>query len=128
MSPNPIKTMNKPITELAQQYVDLSNQHGLDQVFPLFEDQATYSSSQFGAFEGIDAIKDMMTGFFTKFPDVHWDVETYTPETDDTVVFDFIMKATDLETGNKVTRQGRERIRFSDTSLIIHIEVEVITT
>jgi predicted ester cyclase len=120
--------MNKPITELAQQYVDLSNQHGLDQVFPLFEDQATYSSSQFGAFEGIDAIKDMMTGFFTKFPDVHWDVETYTPETDDTVVFDFIMKATDLETGNKVTRQGRERIRFSDTSLIIHIEVEVITT
>ena len=62
--------LNQPITNLAQQYVERSNRHILDDVFPLFEVHATYHSSQFGALEGIESIKKMMTGFFIKFPDL----------------------------------------------------------
>ncbi len=119
--------LNQPIANLAQQYVERSNRHILDDVFPLFEVHATYHSSQFGALEGMESIKKMMTGFFIKFPDVHWAVETYTPESDDTVVFDFVMKGTDRETGNKIERHGRERIRFSEAGFIVHVEVEVLT-
>ncbi|MDP7236409.1 MAG: nuclear transport factor 2 family protein [Candidatus Latescibacteria bacterium] len=115
------------ITNLAQQYVERSNRHILDDVFPLFEVHATYHTSQFGAFEGIESIKKMMSGFFMKFPDVHWAVETYTPESDDTVVFNFVMKGTDRETGNKIERHGRESIRFSEAGFIVYVEVDVLT-
>ena len=115
------------ITNLAQQYVERSNRHILDDVFPLFEVHATYHTSQFGAFEGIESIKKMMSGFFMKFPDVHWAVETYTLESDDTVVFNFVMKGTDRETGNKIERHGRERIRFSEAGFIVYVEVDVLT-
>ena len=111
--------------DLAKLYVERSNRHVLDEVFPMFDSEATYRSSQFGMFEGLDQIRDMMTGFFTTFPDVHGTVDAYCAESDDTASFEFTMRASNAETGQAVERRGLETITFTDEGLIRHIEVEV---
>ena len=112
-------------TDLARLYVEQSNRHVLDDVFPLFDPEATYRSSQFGLFEGLDQIRDMMTGFFATFPDVHWTVDDYRAESDDSASFEFTMQASHAETGQPVERRGLETITFTEEGLIRHIEVEV---
>ena len=112
---------------LARQYLDLSNAHDLDHIFPMFDKDATYHSSQYGGQEGIARIQEMMKGFFTRFPDVNWQVDTYTPEGDNGVVFLFAMQGTNQESGEKVERHGRETIQFNDDGLITHIEVEALS-
>jgi len=111
--------------DLARQYVERSNRHVLDDVFPLFDPAATYRSSQFGLFEGLDQIRDMMTGFFATFPDVHWTVNAYRADSDDTASFEFTMRASHAETGKPVERRGVETITFTEKGLIRHVEVEV---
>ena len=110
---------------LARLYVERSNRHELDDVFPMFDANATYRSSQFGLFEGLDQIREMMTGFFTTFPDVHWTVDDYRANSEDTASFEFTMRATNAETGQTVARRGLETIAFTDEGLIRHVEVEV---
>lgn len=111
---------------LARQYVERSNRHVLDEVFPLFDPEATYRSSQFGLFEGLEQIREMMTGFFTTFPDVHWTVDDYRADSDDTASFEFTMRASHAETGQPVERRGLETITFTQEGLIRHVEVEVV--
>ncbi len=111
--------------DLARLYVKRSNRHVLDEVFSLFDPAATYRSSQFGLFEGLDQIRDMMTGFFTTFPDVHWTVNDYRADSDDTVSFEFTMRASHAETGQPVERRGLETITLTKEGLIRHVEVEV---
>ncbi len=111
--------------DLAKLYVERSNRHLLDEVFPMFDPEATYRSSQFGLFEGLDQIREMMAGFFATFPDVHWTVDAYRADSDDTVSFEFTMKASNAETGQPVERRGLETISFTENGLIRHIEVEV---
>ncbi len=111
--------------DLARLYVERSNRHELDVVFPMFDANATYRSSQFGLFEGLDQIREMMTGFFTNFPDVHWTVDDYRADSDDTASFDFTMRATNAETGQAVARRGLETITFTSDGRIRHVEVEV---
>ncbi len=115
----------REVTDLARLYVERSNRHVLDEVFPMFDPKATYRSSQFGLFEGLDKIRDMMTGFFTTFPDVHWTVDVYRADSADTVSFEFAMRATNAGTGQPVARRGLETITFTEEGLIRHIEVEV---
>ena len=112
--------------DLARLYVERSNRHELDDVFPMFDPDATYRSSQFGLFEGLDRIREMMTGFFAAFPDVHWEVDAYRADSDDTASFEFTMRATNAETGQAVARRGLETITFTDEGRIRHVEVEVI--
>ena len=112
--------------DLAKQYVERSNSHALDDVFPMFDPDATYRSSQFGIFEGLNQIREMISGFFTTFPDVHWTLDTCRAVSDDTATFEFTMRATHAETGQAVERRGLETISFSEAGLIRHIEVEVI--
>ena len=114
--------------DLARLYVERSNRHELDDVFPMFDPDATYRSSQFGDFAGLDRIREMMSGFFTTYPDVHWTVDAYQADSDDTASFEFTMRANHAETGQSVERGGRETIRFTEDGLIRHIEVEVIQT
>ncbi len=113
------------VADLARLYVERSNRHVLDEVLPMFDPEATYRSSQFGLFEGLDQIRDMMTGFFNSFPDVHWTVDAYRADSADTVSFAFAMRATNAETGQPVERRGLETITFTEEGLIRHIEVEV---
>ena len=111
--------------DLARMYVERSNRHDLDNVFPMFDPGATYRSSQFGLFEGLEQIREMMSGFFSTFPDVHWTVEEYGAKSDDTAFFEFTMRASHADTGQSVERQGLETITFTDDGRISHIEVEV---
>ncbi len=111
--------------ELARQYVEKSNCHVLDEVFPMFDSDATYRSSQFGLFKGLDQIREMMAGFFATFPDVHWTVDKYRSVSDDTASFEFTMRASNGDTGQSVERRGLETIIFTDEGRIRHIEVEV---
>lgn len=112
----------------AERYLALSNAHALEDIFAMFEPGATYRSSQFGAFAGIETIKEMMTSFFTRFPDTHWEVGEYVPTDDHAVEFDFIMRAHEKDSGEAVERHGRERIEFSPGGRIRHIEVSVTQT
>ncbi|MDH5552302.1 MAG: nuclear transport factor 2 family protein, partial [Nitrosomonas sp.] len=73
--------------DLAKSYVELSNKHNLKDIPLMFAVNATYHSSYFGTFSGIGAIDKMMVGFFTRFPDVYWDVAEYQLTDDQTVAF-----------------------------------------
>ena len=115
----------RPLVVLAKEYVDRSNQHRLDELFPMFETDATYRSSQFGSFSGLEQIRGMMVNFFSRFPDVNWKVDRYRTDSDDIVSFQFLMRATNIDTGKLVKRLGLETIRFGNHGRIRHIEVEI---
>lgn len=110
--------------DLAKSYVELSNKHNLKLISPMFEANATYHSSYFGTFTGIVAINKMMVGFFTRFPDVYWDVADYQLAGDGVVAFTFVMTGTDAATGESVKRRGLEEISFTLDGFINHIEVQ----
>lgn len=109
--------------ELATAYVALSNAHATELIRAMFEQTTTYHSSNVGSFEGPHAIGEMMTGFFTRFPDVHWNVQEYRSSADETVEFEFLMTATEASTGQRIERKGLERIAFTHTGHISRIDV-----
>ena len=109
--------------ELAKNYVTLSNDHNLPLIKPLFTDDATYHSAYFGEYKGRTAIHAMMTGFFTRFPDVHWEVTEYRCIEDNGVEFAFVMTGMDTSSSERVKRQGLERLYFTPEGLIKHIAV-----
>lgn len=108
---------------LARAYVALSNAHRVDFILPMLADTVTYHSVNVGRFEGGGAIGDMMTGFFARFSDVAWDVREYRCVGDGTVDFDFLMTATDSDTGESIERTGLETIAFTKEGFISRIEV-----
>ncbi len=112
---------------LARQYVDQSNAHNLDTILSMFDEEATYHSSQVGTFKGKTAIANMMSNFFARFPDVNWKVSSYHPASEGGVEFEFTMCASDIDTGEKIERRGLERIMFTIDNLITHIEVNVLS-
>ena len=111
------------LTILARKYVELSNQHDLNAILPMFDDNATYSSSQAGRFSGKEAIGEMMGQFFSIFPDVSWKVTSYRTVKTRNIEFSFLMHATNEQTGEPITREGIECIIFTFDNLISHIEV-----
>lgn len=110
--------------ELARAYVALSNAHVVEFIRAMFVPATTYHSSSVGSFDGPQAIGEMMTGFFTRFPDVHWDIPEYRRGTDNSVEFEFLMTATEAGTGQRIERKGLEKIAFTDTGHISRIDVE----
>ena len=110
--------------DLAKSYVALSNKHNLKLIEPMFEQNATYHSSYFGTFTGVQEISKMMVGFFSRFPDVYWEVAEYQQVENGTVAFAFVMTGTDAATGELVKRSGFEQISFTLDGLINHIEVQ----
>ena len=111
------------LTILARKYVELSNQHDLNAILPMFDDNATYSSSQAGRFSGKEAIGKMMGQFFAIFPDVSWKVTSYRTVENRSIEFSFLMHTTNKQTGEPINREGIERIIFTLDNLISHIEV-----
>jgi hypothetical protein len=109
--------------EWAKNYVALSNHHDLRLIKPLFAENATYHSTYFGEYQGRTAIHAMMTSFFDRFPDAHWGVAEYRPIEDNGVEFAFVMTGMDASSGERVQRQGLERIYFTPDGLIRHIAV-----
>lgn len=109
--------------DLAAAYVALSNAHKVELITPMFVENGTYRSAHVGTYTGRKAIGDMMSDFFSRFPDVHWDVSTYRNTGERVVEFSFQMTATEAANGNRIERKGVEEIRFSDDGLILHLEV-----
>ncbi|KAG2490513.1 hypothetical protein HYH03_011135 [Edaphochlamys debaryana] len=59
----------------------LSRTETLEQVFPLLAPDASYRSDALGSsWEGREAIRGMMEGFFAKLPDVRWEVRSLAVE------------------------------------------------
>lgn len=116
--------MNKqqPI-QWAKNYVVLSNDHNLALIQTLFAHNATYHSAYFGEYQGSGAIHAMMTAFLARFPDAHWEVMEYRAIEDNGVAFTFVMTGTDASSGERVKRQGLERIYFTPDGLIKHLSV-----
>lgn len=111
------------LIELARNYVTLSNDHNFPSIQPLFAEDATYHSAYFGEYKGSAVIHAMMASFFTRFPDAHWEVAEYRGIEDNGVEFAFVMTGLDGSSGERVIRQGIERIYFTPDGLIKHIAV-----
>jgi len=109
---------------LAADYVAASNAHDLERIEKMLSEDAVYHSSRVGDHQGINAIRLMMEGFFMGYPDVHWAVENYSVEGDNGVSYNFVMTATEARSGERIVREGLERIYFSFAKKIARIEVD----
>lgn len=90
----------------------------------MFSGEATYRSAHVGEFKGRKAIGEMMSEFFSRFPDVRWNVLAYRYIGKSVVEFDFVMTAAEALTGNHIKRKGVEEIEFTDEGLIKRLEVK----
>ena len=109
--------------ELAKAYVALSNAHALAFILPMLSGSARYQSSSVGKFDGRDAIGEMMSGFFSRYPDVNWQVDSFRHGAENRVEFNFTMTAHEAATGNRIDREGLEQIDFSEDGYIDRISV-----
>lgn len=96
--------------ELVKAYVALSNAHALQYVFPMFVEFAIYQSSSVGSYNGRADIENMMTGFFASFPNVFWQVPEFRYANEGLVEFEFVMTATNAQSGESIGRKGLETI------------------
>ena len=110
--------------ELAKAYVALSNAHCVEFILPLFTKSAHYHSTYVGELKGKDVIGAMMADYFSRFPDVYWNVPEYRYVKNGLVSFEFALTATEAQTGDRVERIGFEQIEFSDAGKIQRIEVK----
>lgn len=115
-------TENEQI-EAARAYVALSNAHRLDWIFPMFDENASYSSAFTGDVSGKAAIVPMMRTFFARIPDVHWQVDSYRYIEGGCVEFAFTRMGSDIATKELERARGVERIYFAKNGLISRIEV-----
>ncbi len=109
--------------DLAKDYVAQSNAHDLSRILRMFHDTATYASPHVGRFSGREEIGEMMKEFFGAYPDVEWEVAGYHEIGDAIVEFEFLMRATEAATGDRIERDGIERIEFTESGLISHIAI-----
>lgn len=109
--------------EIANTYVEYSNNHDVKGLEAMLEKQAIYDSDHVGNFHGVTAIIEMMTSYFELFPDARWQVKKYALGLDGRVEFTYLLTATNKETGEKINRKGEERITMSPGGLISYIEV-----
>jgi hypothetical protein len=76
-APGPQQLPHGAMLAAARDYVEKSNRGEVPACLSMFAADAVYGSSTVGGHEGLEAITAMMTGFFGKFPAVHWQVEEY---------------------------------------------------
>jgi len=78
----------------------------------MFAADAVYGSSTVGGHAGLEAITAMMTGFFGKFPAVHWQVEEYQVSKDYPNCVEFLFVRTGVLNGegqkNPSRREGMD--------------------
>ncbi|PNW79273.1 hypothetical protein CHLRE_09g408750v5 [Chlamydomonas reinhardtii] len=116
---------------VAGDYMQLSRSETLQQVYPLLAEDATYTSLSLGTTcAGLPAIRNMMDGFFAKFPDVAWEttsmavVAASEPRPQAVkVAVEFVRRWT-AEDGAAQVRTGREWIHVDPGSgRIVHVHV-----
>lgn len=110
---------------LARAYIALSNAHRCDLIRPMFAAHAVYCSSVVGEHRGVDAIIDMMAGFFDRYPDVNWQCSEFRCD-GSRVSFDFELSARDTPDGSPLYRAGIEHIDFDRNGMIKWLEVQAV--
>lgn len=118
---------------VARRYLTLSNEHNLQGIFDLFDQDALYESQTLTSgeskkFHGLDQIKEMMSKYFNEtVPDVKWEVEKdFTIDStfgkdNDAAVFDFRRYSKVNEQMND--KRGREWICVNEQGKIYYIKV-----
>ncbi|KXZ49617.1 hypothetical protein GPECTOR_20g474 [Gonium pectorale] len=109
----------------------LSTSATLDQVFPLFADDASYMSESLGSsWTGLGSIRGMMEPFFAKFPDIRWEVTRMgvvapsEPAPGAVRVEVAFVRRWTSESGEAMVRGGREWIHVDPASgRIVHVHV-----
>lgn len=109
------------LIELARAYVALGNAHRIDLVLSMFAAGARYESPTLGDYRGRAAIGDMLHGFFSAYPDVHWETSDFRCE-DHRVSFDFSMNS---KTGKETLQsQGVMHLDFTADGSIKSVTVD----
>ena len=118
---------------VARRYQSLSNEHSLEEIFNLFEQNAQYESQTLTSgetkkFDGLDQIKEMMLKYFHEtVPDVKWvtekdfTIDLAFGKDNDAVVFDFRRHSKVNEQMND--KRGREWICINKQGKIYYIKV-----
>jgi hypothetical protein len=112
------------LIELAKAYIALSNAHRVDLIMPMFTAGAGYTSDAAGEHRGRAAIGDMMHGFFSKYPDAHWQPTNFRCD-DHCVSFDFTLAATEVTSGDSLARSGVEEVEFTADGSIKKLSVKI---
>ncbi|GLC36360.1 hypothetical protein PLESTB_000770000 [Pleodorina starrii] len=122
---------NEVALRVASDYMRLSVAASLEQVYGLFAADAAYRSDALGSsWSGLQSIRGMMDGFFTRFPDVRWEVTSLRVVDSSEprpaavkVAVEFIRYWTS-EAGESVRRTGREWIYVDpETAKILYVHV-----
>lgn len=109
--------------ELVKAYVALSNAHRVELISPMLAEAAVYDSDNVGRHAGREAIVLMMRDFFDRYDDARWDIVDYQSIERDKVSFEFIMTATEVDSGRHIERVGIETIEFDEGGFICLISV-----
>lgn len=124
VSCNPdISHIDPKMTPIAQTkaYFKLSNERRLDEIPRLFHKKAIYSSDNTGLYFGLDAIMEMMHGFFTMNPEIHWQINNIKEVKASVVEVVFTATGVTAE-AQPFMREGIERLVI-ENGLIRYIEV-----
>jgi ketosteroid isomerase-like protein len=107
--------------EVATHYFQLSNQGDLAAIRDLFDQRATYSSSNVGLYYEVGNILEMMTSFFEQYQERVWTIDAVEEVKPHIVRVEFSFKGR-LQSGEDQFRRGVEHLVI-DGSKIRHIEV-----
>lgn len=99
--------------DIALQYFDLANKGALDEIEDLLTDESVYVSENTGSFEGKDAIRGMMRGYFGELESLHWEVEKVEEMDTDTILIEFIHTGR-RKSGEEVLVHGQEYITVAN--------------
>lgn len=116
---------NEKLIKLCKDYIKNSNEHNVDLCLKDFDDDTEYISSSVGTYKGITNIYNMMKGYFDKYPNVNWNVQSYTVSNqyENGIEFDFVRTGCNNNEGQKVIAEGKECILFKQSSDDIDIKI-----
>ena len=110
---------------LVERYHAALNAYHAAEVAAMFAPQAVYVSPGIkGRIEGRDAIIAAFSAYFAEHPDQRADDEQITRVGPHEARAVWRLQATARSTGQRVTRQGIETVRFDPDGLILGVEVE----
>jgi hypothetical protein len=114
--PSPAQEADRMLAAAAD-YVEKSNRGEVAACLAMFAPDAVYGSTTVGGHQGIEAISVMMTGFFSKFPAVHWEVQEYALSQDYPNCVEFLFTRTGVTNadGHNTRQHGKEWVCFTGT-------------
>lgn len=114
-----LQSEENSLTKRAEEYFFASNQHDLAKISSQISEEIEYVSTGVGSFNGKKDVLDMMSSFFTKFPNVSWKIINDPASINSSVVLRFEMRLHP----NDAPITGTEVLTFADDGQIVRITV-----